>query len=144
MRAPWSQRAPLVRLAQFTSPSDRRAESKYTSYFVIMFMCVDLEWHPLAFKLNYWMFVIYREPFNVWRKRRLGGLGGACVLARHAGPRPRGDPQRHIPRVVQATAPPGAQPRGLTRLACITATHSRHTALRRHLQVTIIIKLVVL
>lgn len=80
------------------------------------------------------------------RRRRVGGDGGAAVVASNAGPRPRGDAERHLPRVVQAAAPARGEPRrlaSLTRLASVTcltpfpglAVHASHAALRRHFQV---------
>lgn len=58
-----------------------------------------------------------RDPVAVRRERRLVvRLGDARVVARDAGPRPGGDAQRHLPRVVQAAAP-----RRLARLAADAA-----------------------
>lgn len=95
------------------------------------------------------MFVLclLREPFVV-RRRRVGGVGGAAIVASNAGPRPRGDAERHLPRVVQAAAPARGEPRrlaSLIRLASVTwlssfpgfAVHASHATLRRHFQVGI-------
>lgn len=88
---------------------------------------------------------LLREPFVV-RRRRVGGVGGAAIVASNAGPRPCGDAERHLPRVVQAAAPARGEPRrlaSLIRLASVTclaafpglAVHAPHSTLRRHFQV---------
>lgn len=94
----------------------------------------------LGIQLSYTqrMFLVnHREPIVVWRRRRVRGLGGARLVACDAGPRPRGDAERHLPRVVQAAAPPRAQPRRFARIPRLSAAHASYTALRRHVQVII-------